>query len=217
MAIYHGATSDQIHAGDVLIARGTVDGTAQESASTVGFVYSTYPVVAAYSDGQGNASTFAYPHTLPPSPVRAGPNGDVVLRLTLWRPQRPRIAGDPGTGKWMDVGNLAYTVYVGGSSTTPDCPQTSFSEPDPNLSALTSSPFPRVDPSAGGFLDRKADEPSSRENTLSYTLNLTQCLSSKGQTLQPNDRQSLGITAVATGRDGNLFFTSSWVNFVLQP
>ena len=88
MSMYHGATPDQIHTGDVLVQRATVNGTAQESASSVGFVYSTFPVVAAYNDGQGNASTFSYPRpaAAPQSPVRAGPTGDIVLRLTLWRP-----------------------------------------------------------------------------------------------------------------------------------
>lgn len=218
MATYHGATSDQIRAGDVLIERGTVNGTPQESASTLGFVYATFPVVAAYSDGQGNAATLSYPRSdaLPALPVRAGPNGDVVLRLTLWRPQRPRVPGDPGEGKWMDVGNLTYTVAVGGS-TQPDCPQSSFSDPDGNLTPLTTSPFPRLDPGAGGVSDHTGDQPSNPANTISYTLNLTACLASRGQTLQPNQSRSIGVTAIATGRNNSLFFTSSWTSFSRTP
>ena len=211
MAMYHGATSDQIHAGDVLIARGTVNGTPIESASSVGFVYATFPVVAAYDDGQGNSATLTYPRdpAAAQSPVRAGPDGDVVLRLTLWRPQRPRTAGDPGTGTWMDVGNLAYIVSVGGSSTQPDCPQRSFSAPDANLRALTSSPAPQIDPGAGGFADVRGDQPADPANTLSFTLNLSDCLRSKGMTMQPGGT-SIGVTAIATGRDEARFFTSSW-------
>ena len=217
MAMYHGATSDQIHAGDVVIARGTVNGTPIESASSVGFVYATFPVVAAYSDGQGNSATFTYPRNpaAAQSPVRAGPNGDVVLRLTLWRPQRQRTAGDPGTGTWIDVGALAYTVSVGGSSTLPGCSQRSFSAPNANLQALTSSPAPRVDPGAGGFADVRGDQPAGPANTLSFTLNLSDCLRSKGMTVQPGGGMSIGVTAIATGRDEARFFTSSWFDMRL--
>ena len=218
MAMYHGATSDQIHAGDVLIARGTVNGTPVESASSVGFVYATFPVVAAYDDGQGNSATITYPRdpAAAKSPVRAGPGGDVVLRLTLWRPQRPRTAGDPGTGAWMDVGNLAYMVSVGGSTTQPDCSQGSFSGPDANLRALTSSPAPQIDPGAGGFADVRGDQPANPANTLSFTLNLSDCLRSKGQTMQPGGT-TIGVTAIATGHDQARFFTSSWFSMRLVP
>jgi hypothetical protein len=211
MAMYHGATSDQLHTGDVVIARGTVNGTVTESASSIGFVYATFPVVAAFDDGQGHSATFTYPRdpAAAQSPVRTGPDGDVVLRLTLWRPQRPRTAGDPGTGTWMDVGNLAYIVAVGGSSTQPDCPQRSFSALDGNLRALTSSPAPQIDLGAGGFADVGGDRPADPANTLSFTLNLSDCLRSKGMTM-PSGGMSIGVTAIATGRDEARFFTSSW-------
>lgn len=218
MAMYHGATSDQIHTGDVVVARGTVNGIATESASSIGFVYATFPVVAAYDDGQGDSATLAYPRdpSAAQSPVRAGPTGDVVLRLTLWRPQRPRAAGDPGTGTWMDVGNLSYIVSVGGSSTQPGCPQRSFSALDANLRALTSSPAPQIDLGAGGFADVRGDRPADPANTLSFTLDLSDCLRSKGMTV-PRGGMSIGVTAIATGRDEARFFTSSWFGMRISP
>ena len=76
MAIFHGATSDQIRAGDLLIARGTFNGEPVESPASVGFVFSTFPVLAAYSDGQGDSSTFSYSpgaQSGPPPPVRRRP------------------------------------------------------------------------------------------------------------------------------------------------
>lgn len=218
MAMYHGATADQLHAGDVVIARGTIGGAPVESATTLGFVYATFPVVAAYDDGQGNRAGFTYPRAPvgAQSPVRAGPNGDLVLRLTLWRPQRPRTPGDPGTGTYMDVGGLAYMIYVGGSATQPDCPQQSFSALDGNLRALTSSPAPKIDAGAGGFADVLGDRPADPANTLSFTVNLSDCLRSKGRTVQPGG-MSIGVTAIATGRDQARFFTSSWFDMRVEP
>ena len=49
-----GATADQERAGDVLIARGTQNGTPVEYAASVGSVYTSFPVVASYDDGQGD-------------------------------------------------------------------------------------------------------------------------------------------------------------------
>ena len=103
--------------GDVLIARGTQNGTPVEYAASVGFVYASFPVVASYDDGLGDSADPLRIRVLPtpaavfhpgPLPVRAGPNGQVVLKLAFWRPQRLRIEGEPGSGKWMDVGNLVY-------------------------------------------------------------------------------------------------------------
>lgn len=216
MAIFHGATSDQIRAGDMLIARGTFNGEPVESPASVGFVFSTFPVLAAYSDGQGDSSTFSYSpgaQSGPPPPVRAGPGGDIVLKLTFWRPQRPRIAGDPGQGQWMDVGNLYHLLYAGGGN----CPQSSFSEPSQDLAALSSSPIPELDPNAGGFLDLRGDLPSDPANTFNYTFNLTQCLAANGETIGLKGSVSLGVIGVAIGRDSGRFFTTSWAAFAVQP
>ena len=113
MALYTGATDEQMRAGDVLIERATRNEAPVEFVSSLGFVFSTYPALASYDDGQGDSATFTYPRpSKQPLPVRAGPNGDVVLRLTFWRPQRRRLVGEPGEGRWMDVGNLDYTTSI---------------------------------------------------------------------------------------------------------
>jgi hypothetical protein len=211
MGIYHGATADEIQAGDVLIVRGTTAGVPQESAASVSFVFASLPVVAAYDDGQGNSGGFTYPQNeAAQAPVRADPSGNLRLRLSLWRPQRRRTPGEPGTGRWMDVGNLAYTVYAGGGSTHPNCQQGTYSDPSPTLAVPASSPIGGIDSTAGGFVDQASDQPADPANTLSFTLDLTACLAATGQSLDPGQSTSLGITAVASGRDGNLFFTSSW-------
>lgn len=212
MGIYHGASAEEIQAGDVLIEKGTVGGLAQESATALGFVFATYPVLAAYDDGQGDSGQFTYPNSGAPVPVRAGPGGDIVLRLTFWRPQRLRLADEPGTGRWMDVGNLAWTMYGGGGSMHPNCQQSDLSDPSDTLRALTASPMPGQDSLAGGYQDVMGDQPASAANTLSFTLNLSACLAHTSSTFAVGNTHSTAVTAVASGRDGNLFFTTSWIN-----
>ena len=77
--------------------------------------------------------------------MRAGPNGQVVLKLTVWRPQRLRIEGEPGTGNWMDIGNLIYGTSVapsGAAASGPNkqCPQSGYSNVDPNLTPVLNEP-----------------------------------------------------------------------------
>jgi hypothetical protein len=191
MSIYHGATQDQVRAGDVLIVRGTSHGTVQEAATSVGFVFSTLPALAAYSDGQGDSATFTYPTgcsfgptpgSLCPQPARAGSGGDVLLALTLWRPQRRHIAGDPGGSEWMDVGNLAYATRVtpssGSAPTGGMCPESDYSAIDTSLAPAPPSPFVSGPTLKGGaaFVDLSGDRPSDPANTFSFTLNVTDCL-----------------------------------------
>ena len=67
MTLWHGATIDQIDSGDVLIARGigSRSGAPFESARTVGFVFSTAPVLAAYSDGRATPRRSPTPDRAP--------------------------------------------------------------------------------------------------------------------------------------------------------
>ena len=136
MFLLHGATVEEMHADDVLIARGTEDGAAVEYPASVGFVFASLPVIAAYDDSQGHAGTFSYPPapqcrdksvyggTGPATPecnppVKANANGDLVLEFKIWRPQRPRLQSEPGTAKWMDVGHLASKISRFGVSHAP--------------------------------------------------------------------------------------------------
>ena len=205
MDLFPGASNDQIGTGDVLIERSTVNGVAGESVTTMGFAFSTPPALASYDDGQGDSATFTYPRPEPvqPTPVRAGPGGDVVLSLTLWRPQRRHVEGDPGSGAWTDMGSLAHmiTAFVPSAgpsySSTVACPQSTLSETDPHLEPVASSPYAHPYPDAGGFRDTLGDQPSDPANTFSYRVNLTQCLASKGVTLAANDDVYLGFLALA--------------------
>ncbi len=256
MDLFPGATTEQMRAGDVLIERATVNGAAVQSAVSLGFVFATHSVLASYDDGQGDSRTFSYPqanectppncggvYCIPPNcalpvPVRAGPNGDVVVRLRFWRPQRPHTTGDAGTGKWMDVGNLVYgtraspLVFVpGGGAPHGNCPQSSYSDIDPNLTPDTLSDL------AGGppwkldriwYLDHRGDQPSNPANTFSYTLNLTQCLAADGLAMNTNGLTTVYFNSFAvhdstSGFSGEIPVrtieaeTTSSVTFRLQP
>jgi hypothetical protein len=207
MFLLHGATTAQIGTGDVLIQRVSTGGVENQFPATLQFAFATVPALVSYRDTAGNSGTVSYPvagpYTGPPSgyrppgpgvkgngfPVAAGPDGNVVLTLTYWRPQRRPIPGEPGDGvpgAWTDIGGLAYTAGI------PDigigCPQSSVSETDPNL---TTAPPPVG--GGGGFTDLAPDLPASAANTFTYTLNVTQCLTSQGISWNPGEEHDLRL------------------------
>ena len=187
--LFHHANSDQIKSGDLLIQRVTqTDGTEYSLVSTIQYVFVTTPALISFDDRQGNSVTIDYPVAWPsgpgtidnPFPVKAGPDGDVVLDLTFWRPQRKPIP--PETEEWIDIGGLDYSA--GGFTTETGlftCDQDAYSTTDANL-----EPIPGQIPYGfgGGFRDKATDQPASPDNTFSYQLNLTQCLESKGLSLE---------------------------------
>ena len=94
------ATSDQLRAGDVVIAGGM--------AGAVGSVYATVPAIAAYTDDAGRHE-LSYP--LAPGTVL--PIVGSQVRFELWRPQRRAMPADEvaeDEGKWVDMGGLPYAV-----------------------------------------------------------------------------------------------------------
>ncbi|MEI2718284.1 MAG: hypothetical protein V9E98_15065 [Candidatus Nanopelagicales bacterium] len=196
MFLLHGATAQEIRADDVLIARGTSDGVPVEYPASVGFVFASDPVIASYDDGQGNRGTFSYPAAPEclegsvyggsgPSKPQCSPrvhtdtNGDLVLRLEIWRPQRMRLPTEPGSTRWIDVGNLAYAISLPvGAGAGGYCPTSTYTA-EPRLSPLTTD-INRTVPAGSAVVDRSPDEPASPANTLSVTLNLTSCYRALG-------------------------------------
>jgi hypothetical protein len=203
MTLHHGATTDQIGTGDVMIQR-VSDASGVETGafpSTQAYVFATVPALVSYDDGQGNSATVAYPVAAPdpgtgmgggpgtrenPIPVAAGPSGDVVLTQTFWRPQRRPIP--PETGDWIDIGGLVLgpsVADIGGR-----CPQSTLSESDPNLAPV---PILPLAPGVSGFLDQASDQPANPANTFTYTVNLTQCLAAYGLTFNPGEKQGVEV------------------------
>jgi hypothetical protein len=202
MTIFHGATIDQIGTGDVLILHATAGGAPVDSATTVGFAFATPAVVAGYDDGLGTVATLTYPidtRTFEPLPLRAGPAGGVRLTLSLWRPQRERIAGEAGSGKWVDVGNLLYALVLGveGRAVPPGgCPAGTMTTADPDVELIEGQTLPF----APAIRDRAGDQPQDPANRLTVTLNISDCLAAKGvspATLAQGDLLSVNVMATA--------------------
>jgi hypothetical protein len=151
-------------------------------------------------------------------PVRgSGPSGDgdVVLTLTFWRPQRRPIPPDPNTGlggdacakddppcKWIDIGGFTYVAIPGMLSKSqwprpPSfCPQNSYTSSD--LTPIT------IGPGLAGLTDTgTSDQPANPSNTVAYTLNVSQCLSSQGLTWPRDEELSLTFAAQAPGQPDN--------------
>jgi hypothetical protein len=219
--LYPGATTDQIHAGDILIDQGTIDGTLVQIPAPMGFVFSTFPALASYDDGQGDAEAFSYPRPVQCGPmggpcistVRSGADGHVVLALTFWRPQRRRIEGESGEGKWIDVGNLAYAIAVQlqaehptrGEAPLPGgyCKRDSYLAVDPSMTPLSVAPGAQTpfNPTEAVYGDRSGDRASDPANTFTDTLDLTQCLAALGTTIQSAPQLELAVWAYAVDAD----------------
>jgi hypothetical protein len=190
----HGATTSQIRTGDVLIERVTTGGVESEYPVTLQGVIATVPALVSYSDGQGNSLTVPYPvRFYNPYPVKAGPDGNVVLTLTFWRPQRRPIP--PETAEWIDIGGLTYMVGPPCFQTTGclphNCPPDAFSTADSNLRPASLPSFV-----GGGLADSAADQAASPANTLTYSVNLTRCLAVNGRSWDPG--QSFGFRFIGT-------------------
>ena len=203
MLLFHGATTAQIRTGDVLIQRVTTGGVEREYPATLQFVFATVPALVSYSDTAGNSGTVSYPvedSSQPGArgdgfPVAAGADGDVVLTLTFWRPQRTPIAAE--TGEWIDIGGLTYAPGIADIGF--NCPQSTISENDPNL----------VPAMPDGFTDLAGDQAADPANTFTYTVNLTQCLAATGLSFDAGENRTFAFNVLApSGADtANQFVT----------
>ncbi len=214
------ATSGQIGTGDVLIQRVTSNGVTSDTPTMLPYIFATVPALVSYDDGQGNSATVNYPVPIHgpgtqgnPLPVASGPSGEVVLKLTFWRPQRRSIP--PEQGAWTDIGKLSYGANIQsvGAAEIPPlhrfCPQSSYSDSDPNLSPPeTVSP-----PDRGGVTDLAPDQPANPANTIAYTLNLTNCLAALGFAWNPGESALVHLSAVDNVFGSSATETGTWAVF----
>jgi len=96
----------------------------------------------------------------------------------------------------MDIGRLFYAVQVA-EGDFPACPQHTLAEKDANLTRA-SVPAPQRDDS-GGLTDLAADQPASPANTFTFTVNLTQCLASRGLSFNPGETRTLSFGGNTSG------------------
>jgi hypothetical protein len=195
VALSPNATTQQIATGDLMIQRVIRNGLEVAFLGALQYIIGTVPALVSYDDGRGHAAAITYPypqgeqgpgHRGNGIPVAAGPNGDVVVTLTFWRPQRRPVAAWGETGDWIDIGRLAYNVMVEESGRF--CPERAFSERDPELDL-------RPHQFRAGVSDLAGDRQSSRGNTFTFTLNLTRCLESNGFSFDPGEHRAFNFIA----------------------
>ena len=205
LTLLHGANTAQIGTGDVLIQRVTTGGVEREFPASVQFVFATGVALVSYADTAGNSATVPYPvagyQPGPPGPgtidnpfaVAAGPDGNVVLTLTFWRPQRRPIPPEPAA--WTDIGGLTYATGLSGVGLA--CPQSALSTTDPNLTPSPVGGMGGTLTMGGGFTDLAPDRPASTANTFTYTLNVTGCLGSLGRSWSLGETLGLSFVGVS--------------------
>ena len=176
--------------------------------STQGFAFTTTPALKSFDDGPGGRVTISYPVDFndpgdsanKPIPVSARSGGDVILDLTLWRPQR-RPTSDAECGNvpgcavtdWLDMGGLVHFAtgnrVEGGDPAV--CPKNgAYSNPSGGLQE-----FELEAGESGGFLDTTGARPADPSNTLSYRVNLTKCLATKGISFGVNQTRTFAFQA----------------------
>ena len=203
------ATSAQIGSGDVITEVVTNAGTTIDTPTTLDFVFSTVPAIASYSDTAGDSGMINYPDTSDlgtfqnPIDVAAGPNGDVLVGFTIWRPQRAGVAG-AGEPALMDIGGLWYALDSAsgapqdqvGSGTGPQCSASSYSNLSPTLTLQNGGPGQNFAPSGDGSLvDSASDTRANSANTISFTVDVTQCLAGHGTTFPVDQPMQFDISA----------------------
>lgn len=161
------APNSEVRAGDAYLARPVRDNTLGVPIM-LRSVYGTLPALESWSDG---TRTVPISYPVPAGSegsesnaftVKPDASGDYVVALKIWRPQREAIEGSgEGTG-WIDLGGLTYTVV-----------------------GKTAEQNRRLFKCPGATLDQAVDQPVSRANTLTLSVNLTDCLKGSGIDWKP--------------------------------
>ena len=151
--------------------RFTTDRGQTEYATTFGPSFVTTPAVVSL-----NGRAISYP--VGPNDPGVGQGADnqnhsielssPQVTVTLYRPQRPAIPGAEDAG-YYDMGHLRYEVANPTSETGAACPATSFSNLSPTLTTVAQGPDQ-------GVVDNAADQLANPANTISFTIDLAQCV-----------------------------------------
>ena len=204
MTLHHNADSSEIKTGDVMIQHVLRNGVDTGFLAKLQYVFASSPAVMSYRGETGSTRTVEYPYTAKKDPDGTGPmpnlpapfqvadgsdaGDDVSVTLTFWRPQRSPVAAWGESAQWIDIGRLRYETQVEYSGRR--CPQSAFSENDDTI-ALNTQEFEGL-----GFTDLTDDQPANRNNTFTYTLNLSQCLEPNGFSFEPGETRGFSFLAV---------------------
>jgi hypothetical protein len=199
------ATSEEIGTGDTPILNLTVNGVVEQQPLTLAYVFDTVPAIDTWNDGAGHSGTITNPGSggnmcvgaspgthCNPLPVAADSSGNVMLTLTWWRPQRQGIPG-AGEPAFMDIGHLAYSLgFYTNNQPQISCPGSTITSSDPELTITQAS---LANNPNQALIDGADDQPASPANTLTATVNLTQCFADAGQTFPVGSTITFGVTA----------------------
>ena len=200
--LHPGANAAAIGSGDSFIEHVTSGGTESQLPGMLNYIFSTTPALKTWSTTAGSG-TPAYP--VGPNevgtqnnPIPVASSGDAIATLTYWRPQRKAIEGSGEGSGWVDIGRLRYTADVpnapavnGQSASIPskgpgNCAASTYTTADPHLTLVGASPQDIAD-----------DSPADPANTLTFAVNLTQCLAASGITWNSGETLSVDIQAVS--------------------
>lgn len=200
-----GAASDEIAGGDTFTQIVTdADGKETEYLASLQFVFASTPALKSLTLNPGDSSeattTFSYPlNSSSPGTtnncisVTENTDGDVVLRIVAWRPQRPGVEA-AGEGDYVDIGNSRIGIDIpnppctlggGGGcsgSFSGRCVAANYSTSDSNLSIGSEL-----------LTDLKADSDADPANTFTFDINVTDCLATGSETLDSGESLFLDL------------------------
>ncbi len=193
-----GAGTSEIGSGNVLIQTiSDSDGIVEETyVTSLAFAFASTPAMTEMVLNEGDATTATFTPSYPVAnngpgtmndPFTVAPHsgsGDVILKITAYRPQRKGVEG-AGEVDLIDIGNSKIVIDIpngpssgGAASQGPGgCPVSSYSESDADLTT-----------SGDTLIDAQPDFDSATENdgdgnkTVTFTVNITDCLAKNGAT-----------------------------------
>ncbi|MBX7145416.1 MAG: hypothetical protein K1X79_13280 [Oligoflexia bacterium] len=188
-----GANSSEIKGGDVITEIVTDSSNKETTYSGIlNFTYNTSPAVTQVVVGSDAPITISYPVTggsigTSGNPISVPNSGDVTVTLTVLRPERAAYEGTTENDYHM-VGHSLITIDLpnapGGGSGVGNC-VSGYATSDAALSLDTSG-------AEDTLTDTADDAPTSASNTVTFSINLTDCLA--------NPRSGTGAQTWAAGQ-----------------
>lgn len=169
-------STDEIGPGDTLIVKIPLDGVLKKFPMVLSSVFATVPAVSSYSAGVVSGN-YTYPVSEGTAGTATNPIQLITTDFTLsfWRPQRRAVPGAE-TGTLIDMGQLRYGVDLAvDAGPIVNC----FADDYTNLSSTLSV---TQGVSNDVLLDSQTDGVPDRSKLLSFTVNLSSCLTRGGVT-----------------------------------
>jgi len=171
------ATREQLRTGDtILMSVKNTDNSTASVPAIIPFVFLTGPALKEFSSN-GSTTSISYPvsdgaagtSSLNPFILTSG-----SVAMTFWKPQRKNIEGAESEG-YYDMGGLSYGVSLSVGSSVYTCSADEYSNLSSTLSKRTEAVL-----GTSALRDSALDAVAAAANTLSYTIDMSTCLSRQG-------------------------------------